>query len=87
MEQMNSVYSITITVTNVRRAVKWYAEHFDCKVIDEENGILEFDNIKLVLSKLQDNPPHLTFVSDTIEDEKFDHDTFGNIIKYIGEKK
>jgi len=99
---MKRIDHISIAVTNVPRAVKWYTKQFDCEVIykDSSWARLKFENIDLTLVLPSEHPPHIAFIDDKLKESdpvvrkhrdgsigKYDHDGFGNLVEYIKYKK
>jgi catechol 2,3-dioxygenase-like lactoylglutathione lyase family enzyme len=61
---LDSIHHIAISVKDIAEAVKWYREHFQCKVSyqDATWAMLEFANLKLALVIPSQHPPHIAFV-------------------------
>jgi len=67
MENLNSfdtIDHITISISNLEQSIQWYLSSFACEVIHREKtlAILQFKNIKMVLSLPSDQRPHIGFV-------------------------
>ncbi len=69
MDKPSAIHHLAIQVEDVARAVKWYQEHFNCrlKYADDSWAILAFDNISLALVVPNQHPPHIAFVHPHIE--------------------
>src|SRR5947208_2170394 len=61
---LDSIHHVAISVTDVKSAVAWYREHFQCKVSyqDDTWAMLDFANLKLALVVSHQHPPHIAFV-------------------------
>jgi catechol 2,3-dioxygenase-like lactoylglutathione lyase family enzyme len=68
---LDSIHHVAISVRDVKAAVEWYTQHFQCKISyqDDTWAFLEFANLKLALVIPSQHPPHIAFVSP--EAEKF----------------
>jgi catechol 2,3-dioxygenase-like lactoylglutathione lyase family enzyme len=62
-EQLDSMDHIAIEVDDVKSAVAWYAERFQCLVgyQDDTWALLKFANIRLALVKRGQHRPHIGF--------------------------
>jgi catechol 2,3-dioxygenase-like lactoylglutathione lyase family enzyme len=60
---LDEVDHVAITVSNIKEAVNWYCEHFQCNVSyqDETWAYLEFSNIRLALVVPSQHPSHIGF--------------------------
>ena len=61
---LDLLHHVAIPVEDVARALKWYQEKFQCRVLyqDETWGFLEFGNIKLALVIESQHPAHIAFL-------------------------
>ncbi len=68
---LDSIHHVAVAVPDVKKAVAWYTQTFQCKVAyqDDTWAFLEFANLKLALVIPGQHPPHIAFVSP--EAEKF----------------
>ena len=71
---LSSINHVTICVSNIEQAVNWYQESFSCELIKYEPtiAVLEFANMKLVLSLPSLERPHVAF-------DKANADSFGEL--------
>ena len=62
---MDQLDHIALSVTDIAASLDWYRQHFDCKVLyqDQTWAMLEFANIKLALVVTKQHPPHIAFLS------------------------
>ena len=60
---MERIDHIAITVTDIKAAVDWYNNNFDCETTyaDASWAMLKFENIKLALVLEEQHPPHIAF--------------------------
>lgn len=67
---MDTIHHVAITVKDIARAVRWYTEHFDCKVSyqDDTWAMLDFANIHLALVLPEQHPPHVGIARSHAED-------------------
>ena len=74
---MDSIHHVAVTVENIPRAIKWYEDRFEFEITwqDESWALLAFDNISLALVRPQQHPPHVAFVTKTV-------DAFGDPVKH-----
>lgn len=80
------IHHIAICVKDIARACAWYQQHFNCKVLyqDDTWGLLQFANIKLALVVEAQHPAHLAFVHDNPENfGKLEHHRDGTRSVYI----
>lgn len=70
-EQLDVIDHIAIQVNDIKQAVRWYQERFNCIVNYEDDtwAFLEFGNIKLAFVVADQHPPHLAFIR--MDAEKF----------------
>jgi catechol 2,3-dioxygenase-like lactoylglutathione lyase family enzyme len=66
---LDAIHHVAISVQDIATAVRWYTQHFQCKVVyqDETWAMLEFANLKLALVIPSQHPPHLAFLSPEAE--------------------
>jgi catechol 2,3-dioxygenase-like lactoylglutathione lyase family enzyme len=66
---LSSINHITICVSNIEQSVNWYQSSFTCELIKYEPtfAVLEFENLKLVLSLPSLERPHIAFNKDNAE--------------------
>lgn len=57
---MDRLHHVAISVPNIREAVTWYLENFECESLyqDESWAMLRFENIALALVSPDQHPPH-----------------------------
>lgn len=62
-KQKDSIHHVAISVPNVKEALDWYCQSFDCEIIyqDETWAFLSFANIALALVVPGQHPPHVAF--------------------------
>lgn len=98
MEQLNSVHHIAIPVADLARSVAWYTSSFSCRVVllSQTHAVLEFANVKLILTLPSQEPAHIAFLHSGAETfgemrlrpdgwiSTFVSDPTGNIIELLG---
>ena len=95
---LTNINHVCISVAHLQRALEYYQQNFNCNVEhhDEFQVVLQFENIKLVLVLISEEPAHIAYTADSIEDGKvnydgshstYTHDGFGNIVEHIKEIK
>ena len=97
-EQKTNINHVSISVAHLQRALEYYQKNFNCDLEhqDEFQVVLQFENIKLVLVLISEEPAHIAYTDDAVEDGKvnydgsystYTHDGFGNIVEHIKEIK
>lgn len=63
MKELDSIHHLTIHVSDVARAVRWYSTSFHCDVVLEEPTFAElrFENLLLRLCLPSQEPQHIGF--------------------------
>ena len=71
---LSRVHHIALSVADIAKSVQWYTTSFDCEVLDQQKqfAILQFENLKLVLTLPSLDPPHTAF-------ERPDAEKYGEI--------
>lgn len=66
---LDAIHHVAVSVQDVKTAVEWYGQNFQCKVVyqDDTWAMLEFANLKLALVIPSQHPPHLAFLSPEAE--------------------
>lgn len=61
----DQVLAVAVRVGDVERAVQWYTEHFQCRVVvqEEQRAVLAFGAVLVQLRLWEDDQPLLTLVS------------------------
>ena len=74
--ELSTIDHITINVSNLDSSIKWYQTSFNCYLLYQGRtlAILEFNNVKLILSLPNDQRTHLGVI-------KEDAESFGEIMK------
>lgn len=68
---LDSIHHVAVAVQDVKAAVEWYRQNFQCKVSyqDDTWAMLDFANLKMALVIPGQHPAHVAFVHP--EAEKF----------------
>ena len=63
-DALDAMHHVAISVDDVAEAIRWYSEHFRCRVVyqDETWAMLQFANIRLAFVSQNQHPPHIGFV-------------------------
>jgi catechol 2,3-dioxygenase-like lactoylglutathione lyase family enzyme len=66
---MDTIHHIAIPVDHIQDALAWYKNHYDVKVVyeDETWALLQFANVALALVMPDQHPPHFAIVSENAE--------------------
>ena len=66
---MDKIHHVAITVRHIDQAVRWYTEHFHCKVSyqDDSWAMLDFENIQLALVLPEQHPAHIAIANPNAE--------------------
>ena len=91
---MERIDHVALVVPHINKAVEWYTQNTDCKVIyqDDTWAELQYSNIKLALVSPTEHPPHIAFIDNTIKngtkhrdgsESIYTHDYSGNVIERI----
>ena len=95
---LTNINHVSISVPHLQRALEYYEKNFNCEMAhrDESQIVLDFENIKLVLVLLSEEPAHIAYDMDFMKDgdvnydgshSTYTHDGFGNIVEHIKEPK
>ena len=83
---LDQIDHIAIQVKDVKKALKWYHNNFNCKEIysDATWAFIEFCNIKLALVVEKEHPPHFAIINKKIIlNKKTAKHRDGSVSKYI----
>lgn len=61
--ELDSLHHVAVSTTNLAATLRWYREHFRCRVLYEDDSwaMLQFGNVQLALVVPEQHPPHLGF--------------------------
>jgi catechol 2,3-dioxygenase-like lactoylglutathione lyase family enzyme len=59
--ELTSIDHVLVNINNIEESVKWYQSSFECEVLYRSKtlAVLQFSNIKIVLSLPSEQRPHL----------------------------
>jgi catechol 2,3-dioxygenase-like lactoylglutathione lyase family enzyme len=94
---METLHHIALPVTDIDKAVEWYEENFDIRMVyaDESWALLEFENISVALVLSDQHPMHIAVERENAENfgalkthrdgtaSVYIDDPWGNPIEYI----
>ena len=60
---LDRIHHVAIPVADLEKALQWYQTSFECELIQQERqfAVLQFENLRVVLSLTSLEPPHLAF--------------------------
>lgn len=70
----DSVDHVAILVSDIEQSIRWYLSSFSCDLVEQGNtfAVMQFENVKLVLTLPSIDPPHLAL-------KKSDAQTYGEL--------
>ena len=69
MKRLEDIDHIALEVENIKKAVDWYKNNFNCNIlyVDDTWAMLQFNNIKLAFVLPDLHPRHIAFKKDNAE--------------------
>ena len=65
---LDTIHHVAIQVQNIRNAVDWYTERYECLIDYEDQtwALLRFANTSLALVKPEEHPYHIAITTDDL---------------------
>ena len=75
MKKLDIIDHVAVQVKNIKSAVRWYTENFNCLIEYQDTtwAMLKFDNTKLALVLSGEHPPHFAILRDSLDDKAQRH--------------
>lgn len=95
---LDSIHHVAVSVADIEKSVHWYLTSFRCELLEQgrQHAVLQFANLRVVLTLPSLDPPHLAFERDDAASlgelrtrvdgvrSTFLADSSGNLIEIVG---